>query len=421
MAIIELVGGIIIVLTVIAIVKGFEVRFVLLTSGTLMAAIAGNPMEAFNAFRNAMTNVALVPVITIAIGFTYILKVTGSDKHLIHVLARPLSKLQRVLIPGTIFVTAVTNIALTPAAGVSAAVGAILIPILINSGVHPVMAASAVMAGTFGVSMGPGFVHSIWVAGTAEVAVMDVVSVVAPKSIVSLVVVAMSLTIISIILKEDKGYVCTNTTYNAGPFKVNPLKAAAPLFPLVLIVFCGFSVPLAMLLGVVLATVIAWMDPQEVVRQFFCEMGRAYAELIGIIMGATVFTAGMATIGITDALIGAMQSSGSPVTVRAAALFVPFVLAALSGSADATIIAFNEAVTVNAHLFGTDIITLGTLASIGGLLGRTMSPVVGAALVCVSLAKVDSSVNISPMDLTKRNCIGMGLAAVVCMIIFARP
>ena len=57
------------------------------------------------------------------------------------------------------------------------------------------------------------------------------------------------------------------------------------------------------------------------------------------------------------------------------------------------------------------IIDLGSLAQMAGSIGRSMSPVAGAALVCAGLAKV------SPMELTKRNALPMLLATVTFMIV----
>ena len=50
----------------------------------------------------------------------------------------------KIIIPGAVIITFLVNIALPTAAGCAAAVGALLIPALIRSGVHPAMAGSAI-------------------------------------------------------------------------------------------------------------------------------------------------------------------------------------------------------------------------------------------------------------------------------------
>ena len=316
-----IVGAVIIVLTFIAIIKQYEVRLVLILSGTLMAAFAGDVLAAVRGFTSAMVS-PMVWVICTVMGFAFVLKYTGCDAHLVHLLTKPLTKMQKALVPGAVIVTALINIPLVSAAGVAAAAGTILIPVLIAAGVHPVMAASAVMAGTFGAAMSPGFVHNGWivnttnriseaistgtlsdvgsqlgminlgaleVAGVSSIGIMDVVAQAAPKTIVSILIAAISLTVVSIVLKENKGFVNINTTTGEGAssvanFKVNYLKAMVPIFPLALLIVGSsavgifqneVTVPQAMLAGVVLALLVGWKNPQEGSRQFFDGMGKA--------------------------------------------------------------------------------------------------------------------------------------------------
>ena len=114
-------------------VKGAETRLVLLTGGFAMAIISMKPMAAFDAFHQRMIFGGLIEPILSVMGFAYVMKLTKCDAHLIHLLAGALSKAKWLLVPGAGIVTAIINIPLTSAAGVSAAVGAILIPLLISS------------------------------------------------------------------------------------------------------------------------------------------------------------------------------------------------------------------------------------------------------------------------------------------------
>jgi C4-dicarboxylate anaerobic carrier len=57
------------------------------------------------------------------------------------------------------------------------------------------------------------------------------------------------------------------------------------------------------------------------------------------------------------------------------------------------------------------IVDLGSLAQMAGAIGRSMSPVAGAAIVCAGLAKV------SPIEMTKRNALPMLLATITFMIV----
>ncbi|HPZ77341.1 MAG TPA: C4-dicarboxylate transporter DcuC, partial [Thermosynergistes sp.] len=127
------IGGIIVILTFAAIVKGYETRLTLFVSGLVMSLLVLKPIAAFDAFFKTAAHSTLVPIICSVMGFAYVAKLTKCDEHLVRMLTDPLKKVQAILIPGAVIVTFVINIALTSAAGVSAAVGAILIPVLIGA------------------------------------------------------------------------------------------------------------------------------------------------------------------------------------------------------------------------------------------------------------------------------------------------
>ena len=199
-------------------------------------------------------------------------------------------------------------------------------------------------------------------------------------------------------------------------FNVNYLKALVPVIPLVLLILSSkqvgilpeMSVALSMVLGVVIALVITWSNAQKVCVQFFDGMGSAYGNVIGLIICATVFTSGLAAMGLISTLIELMDGSQSLAALSGT--FGPFIIALISGSGDAASFAFNGAVTPYAEQFGMTIMGLGSLAQIAGAIGRAVSPVAGAAIICAGLAKV------SPMEVSKRNFLPCVAAAIVLMI-----
>ena len=129
------------------------------------------------------------------------------------------------------------------------------------------------------------------------------------------------------------------------------------------------------------------------------------------IIAAGVFTAGMKAIGLTDALIVAMKNSQS--IAKLAASYGPFIIAILGGSGDAATLAFNGAITPHAKSFGMGVAQMGSLAQLSGALGRTMSPVAGAAIVCAQIAKVN------PMEMSKRTALPMVVTATVIMFLLS--
>lgn len=408
-------GTAIILVAIYFLVKRKEARMVLFAAGLLMALIAGKPMAAFTAFTERMSTAGLIEAILSVMGFAFVMKYTKCDQQLVKLVAGSLKKFHLFLIPGATFATFAINIALPSAAGAAAAVGAILIPVLMGAGVSPAIAAAAVMAGTFGSNLNVGTAHNPFIAEIAQSTAMDVVKVHAFAHVLSVVIIALSLAVIAKILKEDKGYKYIAEDQEEES-KLNVLYALMPVIPLIILVLGStvlpsiqMSVPAAMLIGVILTLIVTRSNPTNVTNAFFDGMGKAYGDIMGIIIAAAVFVGGMTAIGLVDAFIEAMTNS--PSIAKFAATFGPFVLAIISGSGDAATFAFNEAVTPFAAKFGITEVNMGSIALLSGALGRTMSPIAGAAIVCAGIAKV------SPMELTKRNAPGIIIATIVSMFI----
>ena len=107
-----------------------------------------------------------------------------------------------MLIPGATIATFIINIAIPSAAGCSAAVGVIFIPILMSAGIHPAMAAAAVKSGTYGSMLNPGLVHNGVIAKLSNVEITEVITHHMMADIVGVIIAATTLTILAIFLKE---------------------------------------------------------------------------------------------------------------------------------------------------------------------------------------------------------------------------
>lgn len=420
----SILGILIVVITFVLIIKKYESRMVLFVAGVAMCLIGGLPNDIMKAFTKAMTHNSLVPAICTVMGFSYVMKLTGCDQHLVHSISGLLKKGKVILVPLSFLLTWWIGLALPSASGLSAAVGAILIPTLIAAGVHPAMAAATVLAGTWGTAISPGNAHNPFVADLAGTDMMTVIIYETPASIIASWVCAAVLTAYAVVFKEganEERRIAYEKEMadkmSAGEnFNVNYLKALVPVIPLVLLILSSkqvgilpeMSVALSMVLGVVIALVITWSNAQKVCVQFFDGMGSAYGNVIGLIICATVFTSGLAAMGLISTLIELMDGSQSLAALSGT--FGPFIIALISGSGDAASFAFNGAVTPYAEQFGMTIMGLGSLAQIAGAIGRAVSPVAGAAIICAGLAKV------SPMEVSKRNFLPCVAAAIVLMI-----
>lgn len=417
MIMLVMLGVMIIIATIYFLLKRYDSRLVLLASGVLMAMIAGKTMTAFDAFAKSMTEGGLIQSVCSVMGFALVMKVTECDKHLISLVAKWLTKVRALLIPGATLATFAINIALPSAAGVAAAVGAIFIPLLMSAGIHPATAAAAVKSGTYGSMLSPGLAHNQIVAKLAGMDIMEVIAVHSKADIISVVIAAISVTVVAVLLKEHKGYKNEAAVIEVDGFKTNIIYAIVPVIPIVMLVLGAtgkvpvfkMGVPQAMVIGAIIAIIVTRKNPTAVAKSFFDGMGTAYAQIMGIIISAGVFVSGMKALGLVDAFIAAMINSTG--IVKLAAAFGPFALAIIAGSGDGAAVAFNEAVTPHAQDFGLEVANMGSMAALGGALGRTMSPITGATIICAGIAGVN------PMEVAKRNAPGMILAIIAAMLI----
>ena len=420
-----------------------DTKTVLIGVGLVLCVLCLKPLDGLGAFTSYMTKAGLIKAICASMGFAFVMKFTGCDRALVNLLTRPLGNIGFLLIPIVVALTYFINIAIPSAAGCSAAVGATLIPVMMAAGVKPEMAGAAVFAGTFGSVLSPGSAHNVFVADMVKAhnpsyTVQDVIGVQFSSAITALIVVLIVMSITAIVCKDyTKGVnylaqreggansVASNSAdgsnLDAQPQKINVLYALMPLVPLVILVIGGTSlnqvsflkwtkmgVAEAMLLGAILTIAVTLTDPQKITKEFFKGMGSAYADIMGIIIAAGVFVAGLSACGAIDFVIEWLKNEQG--YVKFGGTFVPFFMGVVTGSGDAASMAFNTAVTVHADALGFEQDKLGMAVAISGALGRSASPIAGACIVCAGLAMV------SPIQIAKRTALGMFLS--VCVIAF---
>ncbi|QEH17542.1 C4-dicarboxylate transporter DcuC [Histophilus somni] len=409
-----------IIATVYLLIKKYETRTVLISVGLLMAMLTFKPMEALDAFAKSMTSSGLIMAICSSMGFAYVMKYTQCDTHLVHLMTRPLSGLKFFLIPIATVITFFINIAIPSAAGCAAAVGATLIPVLKSAGVRPATAGAAILAGTFGSMMSPGSSHSAMISEMSKLTITEVNLSHAPYTMIAGAIGTVVLTLLAIVFKDygeehRKAYLQENQQTESTFSKVNIFHALAPLVPLIILVLGGTSlaenpglawtkmgVPQAMLIGAIYAILVTRISPVKITEEFFNGMGNSYANVLGIIIAASVFVAGLKATGAVDSAIEFLKHSNE--FVRWGATIGPFLMGLVTGSGDAAAIAFNTAVTPHAVELGYTHVNLGMAAAIAGAIGRTASPIAGVTIVCAGLAMV------SPVEIVKRTALGMILA-----------
>ncbi|WP_438696373.1 C4-dicarboxylate transporter DcuC, partial [Turicimonas muris] len=376
----------VVIATVYALVKRYETRLVLLTSGFVMAFISLQPMVAFKQFDKSMTNGSLIIAICSALGFAAVISLTKCDIHLVSLLMKPLKRLGLFLLPACMIVTSVISTAIPSMAGLSAAVGPTMIPIMIRAGFRPAMAAAAVGGCMMPAYLNPGVSHNPFISKLASMDIMEFIGAHASTTVTLGLISIICITITCFVLGDfSKAAANTQQAIEKASNEVehpNILFAIAPIVPVVLLVVASIwfkelkmSVATAMLIGTFYALVVTRSNPEEVTKKFFAGMGNGYAKILGIIIAAGVFAAGLRAAGVIEVFVNYLTHANE--VAKLGGSIGPFALAVLTGSGDAAAFAFNEAVTPHAAKFGMQIDNLGYLAMMAAGIGRQASPLAG--------------------------------------------
>ena len=408
-------GSIILIIAIYLLMKRHEPRMILFMSGLAMYIIFGEPLGIFHAFSKSMQQIQLFETIITVIGFAAVMKATECDKHLVNVLSKKLGKSGLFLIPATTFISFFVMLAMDSAAGTAAAVGSVLIPILISAGVHPSTAGAAVVAGTYGGMLNPGNPLNVIVGKIANVTTVSIVNNHLTAVMTAVTIVAAALTAGAYLRSEHKGYAAdTTAAVNTPAIEISITKAFLPLLPLTLILLThGHLIPgvkpmeisHTMLVGVIITSIVTRQNPSQITKTVFQGMGEAFGSVCGLIICATVFVSGMQALGMVKLLIDYMISN--PDIAKISASVGPLVFSIITGSSNAVVIAFNQSVTIHAASFGIDPMSMGSLTNLSGGLGRAVSPISAAAIVCASFTGTNT------MDFTKRNLPGVIIACIV--------
>lgn len=394
-------------------VKQKESKTLLFGAGMIMLWLSGDFFGAFKAFSASMKQANIFEVIVASMGFAAVVKLTGADKHLVSVLVKLLKRAGPFLIIGVALATMVVNISITSAAGVTAAMGTVLIPILIASGIPAPLAAGAILCGLYGGNLNPGHVHPTIVAELAGTTGVEFVRETAPALIASVVVSSSILTMIAFYLKKKQAANALHDEAAAAAPQVeliehpNYLFALLPLVPVIILVlgYSGyapfFKMPVshAMLIGSILVMACTRTSPEKCTKEFFKAVGTSFGNVFGLLICVNVFVAGLKALGFIEVLIQFMTTS--PSIAKLAAIFGPFLMTLVCGSGESASIAFNTAVSVHAEDFGMSVLHMGAMTVLSGGIGRSTTVLSAAMILASGIAKV------TPFEIVRYNWIAM--------------
>src|SRR5687768_18090819 len=112
------------------VVKGWDVRLVLLSAALIIAGAAGNVPVVLREFLATFSNEKFVVPICTAMGFAYVLRHTECDQHLVRLLTNPLRSARLFLIPGVVVVGFLVNIPVISQTSTAVCLGAVVVPLM---------------------------------------------------------------------------------------------------------------------------------------------------------------------------------------------------------------------------------------------------------------------------------------------------
>ncbi|RCJ14686.1 C4-dicarboxylate transporter [Nostoc sp. ATCC 43529] len=412
---------IIIVTAVVLMFKRFEVRLSLFICAVALFLLAGKLPQIFVIITQQMTNEKTVVPICTAMGFAYVLKLTECDRHLTHLLLAPLRYGKWLLIPGGIIAAYIVNMAIVSQSSTAAIVGTVLLPLLLAVGIAPTIAGALLLLGS---SMGgelfnPGAVEVVRLAELTGQSTSAILAQVLPINLLASVTALIVFCILVLIASEE----ITKTEQNLGiKFEINYIKALVPLLPMILLFVVPLVVELpaefnnnsvaiaaAMLIAIVAAGLTTPKALHSLTTAFFEGAGYAYANIISLVITATIFTEGIKANGLIETLTNALANRA--MLAKFTSLILPFTLAGITGSGSATAIAVMNVLVPIAAKINLEPVKVGTLVSVAAQLGRTMSPVAAVVIMSSTIAQQP------PLSLVK--CVALPLLAGLGVLLIA--
>lgn len=406
------------------IVRGRDVRLVLLFASLLIAAIADATAGNWTAlaavvreFLATFSNEKFVVPICSAMGFAYVLRHTGCERHLVLLLVKPLRYVRGLLVPGVILVGFLVNIPVISQTSTAVCIGPVVVPLMRAAGYSRATIGACLLLGASvgGELLNPGAPELLTVFNKTGVSTQRQVSEYLPKLVFTQLAVA---SFVAWLFSRWWERSATHESMAPEPISesINPIKAAVPLVPLLLLFLAGppfdvFHVPqnwlvnkpadvgidpsyssrligLAMLVGVLIAMLVTPGKSRDGVKQFFEGAGYGFANIVSLIVTATCFGKAIESAGLAAAL--GRLIADAPGLMQPLAALIPLGFAAVSGSGMASTQSLYGFFYEPALVHGYDPTAVGSMVAIGSAAGRTMSPVAAVTLMCATLTQTNA-------------------------------
>ncbi len=449
-----------------AIAAALDVRLVLLVAALVIFwAALGSPLALADSFGAGMVMPILAPVCA-AMGFAQLITATGCDRHLVHYLLAPLRRVHWLVLPGGILAAYVVNVALPSQTGTAAALGPILVPLMLAHRYSPSVAGAAVILGASygGELLSPAARDIQVVAGLVPGLSASALSEQVRNASIPGIAVATAVFVmldyrrrvgrawrshlwralrswparawralqcwpdVRTVLRGRRSSAAKDA--GAPSLRASPVRACVPLVPVVLLLLAyhgwaplawlvetpdgpldtGLPVVRAMLIGAVVAAVVGWREIRQHTRTFFDGMGFAYANIVSLTLAAKCFGDAIGATGLGSWLA---QTAGAWSSLHVLSAGFSSTLGMLSGSGSGGILVYAQVVLAKLPV-DAEMMRYAALDCLGGAFGRTASPV-AAVVVYMSI-----QVGASPLALVRRLWPALAAGAAVSFFIAGR-
>jgi len=390
------------------VLRGLDVRLVLLAAALALGAIAGDLKPVVGQFLRTFSDEKFVVPICTAMGFAYVLRATGCDAHLVRVLVAPLRRVRWLTVPGVVAAGFLVNVPVISQASTAVCLGTVAVPLMRAAGFSPTTVGATLLLGCSvgGELLNPGApeLNSVSEAagGDPRAVVPDVARLIGPM-------LAVSGAAFWLLSRRDRpGVVEPAAAPAEASGRLNPLKAAVPLVPLALLFLSGPPldlvavapewvgaapggrevnsrlIGLAMLLGTLAAAAVSGRAAKGCMKAFFEGAGYGFTNIVSLIVTANCFGRGIEQAGLARHLGDLIAAA--PGLLHPLAGFVPFAFAWVCGSGMASTQSLYGFFHGPAVQLGADPLAVGALVAVGSAAGRTMSPVAAVVFMCATLS-----------------------------------
>ena len=379
-------------------------------------------------------------VIMILFGYSGYMNAIGANQTAVNFLVKPLMKIKRksLFVPVVFLIGNLMSLVVPSASSLAIILMSILYPMLASMGISSLTAAG-VIAMTATIMPTPLGADNVIAANTLGYDVLNYVVWNAKISLPSLLIIAVAQYFWQKYCDKKEGeaaYVSLNEEglSKQKEFDVPKFYAILPILPLLLIVGVGIAgmfikgitmdifvlTFISFFIAVLVETLRlkSFKKVQDTAVEMFKGMGQGFSQVVMLVVGGSLFTSAIQTLGIIDSIMASVEASSSAGIVTtlifsgATTLF-----GILSGGGLAMFYAVIELIPGIAEKAGIDGILISLPMQMIANLTRTISPV--AAVVMI----VASTVGVSPIRILKRTSVPtiIGIISVIVLSILLLP